>query len=181
MVIPLRRLFGSGEVTHEVGEGALVVLQPDELGLLLGAERLVAGVGLVESLGPLVDLLLEGLEHLELGGGRDAVVIASAVASSAAAAAPPPPPPPPASRLSGLRASRSCLNRLAADLASALGILVGLRALEPLGRVVHARGRFLRVEAKTGAPSSFSISSSVSSFRPAWTRPRLRAPSAGRW
>src|SRR5205823_10697610 len=77
----------SGQVTNQVGQDALIVGQPLELGVLLGAQGVVAAAQLVVGLGPLVDLLLEGLEQLELGGRRDAVVVAAATGLAATTAA----------------------------------------------------------------------------------------------
>ena len=64
-----------------------------------GLSSLLAAEQLVEVVGPLVQLLLERLEHLDLGGGRDAV---------AAALRPPPPAPLPPPLLLLAAASWPC-------------------------------------------------------------------------
>src|SRR5262245_40005357 len=89
-------------------------------------------------LGALVDLLLQGLEHLELRGGRDAVVATAATASPTAA-----PSPAAASLLGGLGLERvdELPEAARGGPRSVLGGLVGLEGLQAAGRLLHvARG-----------------------------------------
>src|SRR5271163_89962 len=77
--------FGPGHVANQVGQDPLLFADLLELGGLLGGQLLVAALHLVEGLGPLIDLLLKRLEHLELGGRRNPVAATAATRSTTAA------------------------------------------------------------------------------------------------
>ena len=89
-----------------------------EFGGLLGVEFFLAAEQLVEEVGPLVQLLLERLEHFDLGRGRDSVATPALLASALLVAA------------------------LLLLLAAGVLALVGLEAVDEL--LEPARGELLR-------------------------------------
>ena len=79
--------LGPGQVANEVRQGSLVGRELFGFIGLFWSQFLVPATEFVEGFGSLVEFLLQGLEHLELGSRGNSVATALATTSTTTAAA----------------------------------------------------------------------------------------------